>query len=74
LGQRNLERRIAAVELSLREQEALLRRLEKRLADPAEHIDREASARLAAEYAVRQREIDGLMAAWEELLKAREDA
>jgi ATP-binding cassette subfamily F protein 3 len=65
---RSVERRLAAVELSLREQEGLLSALEKRLSDPAEHADFAASCALSAEYARQKAGIDSLTAEWEKLL------
>lgn len=66
------EKLLAKVELSIREQEALLGVLEQRLADPASHTDPEASAALAAEHAALQAEIGKLMLRWEELMTAAE--
>jgi len=66
------EKLLAKVELSIREQEALLGLLEQRLADPASHTDPEASAALAAEHAALQAEIGKLMLRWEELMTAAE--
>ncbi|MDR3349544.1 MAG: ABC-F family ATP-binding cassette domain-containing protein [Acidaminococcales bacterium] len=65
---RSVERRLAAVELSLREQEGLLLVLEKRLSDPAEHADFAASRALSTEYARQKAGIDSLTAEWETLL------
>ena len=66
------EKLLAKVELSIREQEALLGVLEGRMADPASHTDPEASAALAAEHAALQAEIEKLMLRWEELMTAAE--
>ena len=66
------EKLLAKVELSIREQEALLGVLEARMADPASHTDPEASAALAAEHAALQAEIEKLMLRWEELMTAAE--
>lgn len=66
------EKLLAKVELSIREQEALLGVLEARMADPASHTDPEASAALAAEHAGLQTEIEKLMLRWEELMTAAE--
>lgn len=70
----NLEKRIETVELSLREQDALLRFLEKRLADPLEHVDFEASSVLAQEYADKKKLVDDLLAQWEQLLHMQENS
>lgn len=64
------EKLLAKVELSIREQEALLGVLEKRLADPANHSDPTVSEALAAEHLALQSEIETLMARWEELMEA----
>ena len=64
------EKLLAKVELSIREQEAMLGVLEKRLADPANHVDLAESSALAEEHAVLQQEIDKLMLRWEELMTA----
>lgn len=64
------EKLLAKVELSIREQEALLGVLEKRLADPDSHSDPAASEALAAEHLALQSEIEILMARWEELMEA----
>ena len=66
------EKLLAKVELSIREQEALLGVLEGRMADPDSHTDPEASAALAAEHAALQAEIEKLMLRWEELMTAAE--
>lgn len=63
---------LAKVELSIREQEALLGVLETRMADPHSHTDPQASAALAAEHEALQTEIDKLMLRWEELMAAAE--
>ncbi len=67
------EKLLAKVELSIREQEAMLKVLEKQLADPANHEDVENSARLAEEYEKMKSEIDNLMLKWEELMAAGEE-
>lgn len=68
------EKLLAKVELSIREQEALLGVLEQRLADPANHTSSAASAAMAAEHAALKQEIDALMLRWEELMTAAETA
>jgi ATP-binding cassette subfamily F protein 3 len=70
---RSVERRLAATELSLREQEGLLLVLERRLSDPAEHADFAASRALSAEYARLKGTIDALTAEWEKLMAAWEN-
>jgi ATP-binding cassette subfamily F protein 3 len=68
--ERGTQKRLAAVELSLREQEVLLAVLAKRLSDPAEHADFAASRALSAEYVRQSAQVDRLTAEWEELLVA----
>jgi ATP-binding cassette subfamily F protein 3 len=70
--ERGTQKRLAAVELSLREREALLAVLAKRLSDPAEHADFAASRALSAEYVRQSAQIDLLTAEWGELLAAQE--
>ena len=70
---KELEKLLAKVELNIREQEAMLKLLEKQLADPANHEDLENSARLAEEYEKMKKEIDKLMLKWEELMAAEEE-
>ena len=67
------EKLLAKVELNIREQEAMLKVLEKQLADPANHEDLDNSAKLAAEYEKMKKEIDNLMLKWEELMAAGEE-
>ena len=72
-SEQELEKLLAKVELNIREQEAMLKLLEKQLADPANHEDLENSARLAEEYEKMKKEIDKLMLKWEELMAAEEE-
>ena len=72
-SEQELEKLLAKVELNIREQEAMLKLLEKQLADPANHEDLENSARLAEEYEKKKKEIDKLMLKWEELMAADEE-
>ena len=72
-SEQELEKLLAKVELNIREQEAMLKLLEKQLADPANHEDLENSARLAEEYEKMKKEIDKLMLKWEELMAADEE-
>ena len=67
------EKLLAKVELNIREQEAMLKVLEKQLADPANHEDLENSAKMATEYEKMKEEIEGLMLKWEELMAAGEE-
>ncbi|MGL5206403.1 MAG: ATP-binding cassette domain-containing protein [Acidaminococcaceae bacterium] len=64
------EKLLAKVELCIREQEAMLKVLERQLADPANHEDMENSEKLALEYEQTKQEIDSLMLKWEELMTA----
>ena len=66
-------KQLQKVELSIREQEAMLGVLEKQMADPANHVDLEHSKRLADEHEAMQAEIDCLMERWEELMQAQEE-
>lgn len=67
------EKLLPTVELRIREQEALLKILEKKMADPANHASLEDSEALAGEYNEIQQVIDGLMAKWEKLMEAMEN-
>ncbi|MBP1763053.1 MAG: transporter related protein [Firmicutes bacterium] len=60
------ERRMAALELEIREYEGLLSVLEKRLADPASHADPAASQALADEYAEIKAYLDARYEEWME--------
>ena len=68
-----LAKQLQKVELSIREQEAMLGVLEKQMADPANHVDLEHSKHIAAEHEAMQAEIDRLMQRWEELMQAQEE-
>ena len=68
-----LAKQLQKVELSIREQEAMLGVLEKQMADPANHVDLEHSTHIAAEHEAMQTEIDRLMQRWEELMQAQEE-
>ena len=61
------------VELQIREQEAMMRLLEKQMADPANHADPEHSAAMAAEHTVYENKIAELMEKWEALMEAAEE-
>ena len=62
------------VELSIREQEAMMGVLEKQMADPANHVDPEHSAAMAKEHDAYEAKIAELMEKWEALMEAAEDA
>ncbi len=68
----DIEKRLSAVELSLREQDVLLKVLEKRLADPAEHGELAKSRALAEEYEHLKNIVEGLIIEWETLLEEQE--
>ena len=70
---RNIGKQIEVLELSLREQDALLRFVEKRLLDPLEHSDVVASNAIAMEHASIKQKIDELLQEWEELLQIQEN-
>ena len=61
------------VELSIREQEAMMGLLEKRMADPANHADPANSAAMAAEHEEYETKIAQLMERWELLMEALEE-
>lgn len=61
------------VELSIREQEAMMGLLEKQMADPANHADPEHSAAMAAEHEAYEAKIAELMEKWEALMEAAEE-
>ncbi len=64
---------LPAVELNIREQEAMLKLLERQMCDPANHADREQSAAMAREHAAYTRRIEELMEKWESLMEAAEE-
>lgn len=61
------------VELSIREQEAMMGLLEKQMADPANHADPAHSAAMAAEHEAYEAKIAELMEKWELLMEAAEE-
>lgn len=61
------------VELSIREQEAMLKILEQQMADPANHEDPAQSAAMAAEHDAYEEKIAELMEKWEQLMEAAEE-
>lgn len=67
-------RLLPKVELSIREQEAMMKLLEVQMADPANHEDPAHSAAMAAEHDTYEQKIAGLMEKWELLMEAAEDA
>jgi len=67
-----LERLLAKVELSLREQEAMLSVLDREISVPENHLDPANSTRLANERAEYVQTIDKLMERWEALLEEQE--
>lgn len=68
------ERLLPKVELSIREQEAMMGLLEKQMADPANHADPQHSAAMAAEHDAYEAKIAELMEKWEQLMEAVEEA
>ncbi|MBQ7883940.1 MAG: ABC-F family ATP-binding cassette domain-containing protein [Phascolarctobacterium sp.] len=60
------------VELSIREQEAMMKLLEMKMADPANHADPAQSAAMAAEHDEYENKIMELMEKWEQLMEASE--
>lgn len=67
-------RLLLKVELSIREQEAMMKLLEVQMADPANHEDPAHSAAMAAEHDAYEQKIAELMEKWELLMEAAEDA
>lgn len=61
------------VELSIREQEAMLKILEQQMADPANHENPAQSAAMAAEHDAYEEKIAELMEKWEQLMEAAEE-
>ena len=61
------------VELSIREQEAMMKLLEMKMADPANHTDPAQSAAMAAEHDEYEAKIMELMEKWEQLMEASEE-
>ena len=61
------------VELSIREQEAMMKLLEMKMADPANHADPAQSAAMAAEHDGYEAKIMELMEKWEQLMEASEE-
>lgn len=67
-------RLLPKVELSIREQEAMMKLLEVQMADPANHEDPAHSAAMAAEHDAYEQKVAELMEKWELLMEAAEDA
>lgn len=67
-------RLLPKVELSIREQEAMMKLLEVQMADPANHENPAHSAAMAAEHDAYEQKIAELMEKWELLMEAAEDA
>ncbi len=67
------QRLLPKVELSIREQEAMMGLLEKQMADPANYADPQHSAAMAAEHDAYEAKIAELMEKWEQLMEAAED-
>ncbi len=66
-------RLLPKVELSIREQEAMMKLLEVQMADPANHEDPAHSAAMAAEHDAYEQKIAELMEKWELLMEAVEE-
>ncbi len=67
------ERLLPKVELQIREQEAMAKLVEMKMADPNNHSDMEHSAALAAEYEEYRVKTEELMAKWEVIMECLED-
>lgn len=61
------------VELSIREQEAMMKLLEMKMADPVNHADPAQSMAMAAEHDEYEAKIMELMEKWEQLMEASEE-
>ncbi|MDD4321671.1 MAG: ABC transporter C-terminal domain-containing protein, partial [Acidaminococcaceae bacterium] len=66
------EKLLPKVELNIREQEAMLKVLEAKIADPASQTSFEVSAELAKEYAEYKATIAKLMVKWEQIMESLE--
>ena len=64
----DLEKKLEKVELSIREQEALLMLLERKMALPESHFDLQQSLELAEEHAQLKNLLAQLLGEWEELM------
>lgn len=73
-SQEEAARMLPKVELSIREQEAMMKLLEVQMADPANHEDPGHSAAMAAEHDAYEQKIAELMEKWEQLMEAAEEA
>ena len=63
---------LSKVELEIREQEAMMKLLEQKMSDPANHQDPAQSAAMAAEHEEYEAKIAALMEKWEQLMEAVE--
>ncbi len=61
------------IELRIREQEAMMKILEQKMEDPANHLDPANSIAMAAEHEEYEQTIMELMEKWEQLMEAMED-
>ena len=68
-GPQEREKQLKRVELSIREQEALLGLLEKEMAEPESHADPLNSSRLAREHEEKQKVIESLLEEWTALME-----
>lgn len=64
----DLQKKLDSTELSIREQEALLKILEQKLSDPASHADLELSKELAAEHLALENKLSKLLLDWEQIM------
>lgn len=67
------EKLLPKIELQIREQEAMMKVLEMKMEDPANHADPANSAAMAAEHTAYEEKIAGLMEKWEQLMEAMEE-
>lgn len=68
-----LQNLLDKVELSLREQEAMLKMLDREISIPENQMDPKKSAAMAKEREAYEEKIDSLMLEWEELLEEQEE-
>ena len=71
-SQEEAQKLLPKVELSIREQEAMLKVLEKKIADPRNQQDLATSTQMAQEYDNYKKTIDELMTKWEAIMESLE--
>ena len=71
-SQSEAEKLLPKIELNIREQEAMLKVLEAKIADPSNQTSFEASADMAKEYEEYKTTIAKLMVKWEQIMESLE--